>query len=66
MNKAILISGPAGSGKTTVAKLIEKNERWELISEDEAWIKIKEGHPSGEARTPEEEAIVQKNSYNFV
>lgn len=57
--KVILISGPARSGKTTMASLIAKNEHWVMISEDEAWAKMKEGHPLGESRTPEEEKIVQ-------
>jgi len=66
MKKVILISGPAGSGKTTTAKLIAQNENWVRISEDEAWIKIKEGHPVGEARTEEEELIVQKNTLETI
>ncbi len=57
--KVILIAGPAGVGKTTMAQWIALNDGWVMISEDEAWGKIKEGHPMGELRTPDEEAIVQ-------
>ena len=64
--RVILISGPAGSGKTTTAQLISKNPGWILISEDEYWIEIKAGHPEGEARTPEEERIVQAKTLNKI
>nr|UXE46197.1 hypothetical protein Hi04_10k_c5981_00016 [uncultured bacterium] len=29
------------------------------MSEDDYWVKIKEGHPWGELRTPEEQSVVQ-------
>lgn len=57
--KVILIAGPAGVGKTTMAQRIARNAGWVMISEDDAWVKIKAGRPVGELRTPEEEAIVQ-------
>lgn len=57
--KVILIAGPAGVGKTTTAQRIARNAGWVLISEDEAWVTIKAGHPAEEPRTREEEAIVQ-------
>ena len=57
--KVILIAGPAGVGKTTMAQWIALNDGWVMISEVEAGGKIKEGHPMGELRTPDEEAIVQ-------
>lgn len=57
--KVILIAGPAGVGKTTTAQRIARNAGWVLISEDDAWVTIKAGHPAEEPRTPEEEAIVQ-------
>ena len=57
--RVIIISGPAGSGKTTTALLIARHENWTLISEDEEWVRLKNGHPVGEARTEEEQAIVQ-------
>lgn len=46
--KVILISGPAGSGKTTMASLIAQHDTWIMISEDDAWAKLKAGHPVGE------------------
>lgn len=57
--KAILITGPAGSGKTSLAERIAQNENWIHISEDLYWVEIKKGHPVGESRTPEEQRIVQ-------
>lgn len=57
--RVIIISGPAGSGKTTTAMLIARHENWTLVSEDEEWVRLKKGHPVGEPRTEEEQAIVQ-------
>lgn len=57
--RVILIAGPAGSGKTTAASRIAQNKNWVMLSEDEAWAKIKEGHPADEGRTPAEETVVQ-------
>ncbi len=55
----ILIAGPAGAGKTSIADRIAQEKGWMHLSEDHAWDKIKEGHPMNEPRTPEEEKIVQ-------
>ena len=55
----ILLAGPAGSGKTTVAARIAENPHWVHVSEDEYWMKLKAGRPSGELRTTEEQDIVQ-------
>ena len=58
-SKVILITGPAGSGKTHLAERIAQNENWIHVSEDVHWAEIKKGHSAGEARTPEEQRIVQ-------
>ena len=55
----LLLAGPGGSGKTSTAARIARHPDWEQVSEDDYWVKIKEGHPWGELRTPEEERIVQ-------
>ena len=57
--KAILITGPAGSGKSSLAERIAQNKNWIHVSEDVYWVEIKKGHPEGEYRTPEEQRIVQ-------
>ncbi|MCB0111787.1 MAG: AAA family ATPase [Caldilineaceae bacterium] len=58
-SRAILITGPAGSGKSTLAARIAQNRDWVHLSEDLHWVAIKQGHPAGEARTQEEQRIVQ-------
>ncbi len=45
-----------------MALRIAKETAWRAISEDEAWVEIKRGHPIGEMRTEAEEAIVQKRT----
>jgi predicted kinase len=57
--KIILITGPAGSGKSSLAERIAQNAGWIQVSEDVHWVEIKKGHPAEEGRTPEEQAIVQ-------
>jgi hypothetical protein len=58
-NKVILITGPAGSGKTSLATRIAQNKNWIHVSEDLHWAEIKQGHPAGEPRTPEEQSLVR-------
>jgi adenylate kinase family enzyme len=55
----ILLAGPAGSGKTTTASRIADHPDWVHLSEDDHWVKIKEGRPADELRTADEEKIVQ-------
>lgn len=58
--KVILITGPGGAGKTTLSNLIGARAGFHVISEDMLWVEIKRGRPEGEARTEEEERVVQK------
>jgi predicted kinase len=57
--RVILIAGPAGVGKTSIAARIARHPHWEHISEDDYWVKMKAGQPPGELRTDEEELVVQ-------
>jgi adenylate kinase family enzyme len=53
-----LLAGPGGAGKTSTAARIAQHPDWEQVSEDDNWVKIKEGR-TWELRTPEEERVVQ-------
>jgi adenylate kinase family enzyme len=55
----LLLAGPGGAGKTSTAARIAQLPDWEHVSEDDYWVKIKEGHPWGELRTPAEQRTVQ-------
>ncbi|MFC1743551.1 AAA family ATPase [Candidatus Riflebacteria bacterium] len=55
--RVILITGPAGSGKTSIAKRIAANDKWEYLSEDDIWIELFQPVPA--TRTTEHKAIVQ-------
>lgn len=57
--KVILITGPAGSGKTSLTERIVQNEDWVHVSEDVHWVEIKKDRPVDEGRTPDEQRIVQ-------
>jgi adenylate kinase family enzyme len=57
--RVILISGPAGAGKTSIAERIARNPGWKHVSEDDYWVTMKAGRPPGELRTPREELAVQ-------
>ena len=55
----LLLAGPGGAGKTSTAARIAQHPHWEHVCEDDYWVKIKEGRPWGELRTPAEQRIVQ-------
>src|SRR5579863_1488319 len=57
--QVVLLTGPAASGKTSLAARIATSPGWKHLCEDDYWVKIKEGHPAGELRTPEEQKMVQ-------
>jgi adenylate kinase family enzyme len=61
-----LLAGPGGAGKTSTAARIAHHPDWEYVSEDDYWVKIKEGHPWGELRTPEEQRVVQAEVVRLV
>jgi len=58
----LLITGPAGSGKSTTAARIAESPGWVHLCEDDLWVTIKAGRPAGELRTPDEQAIVQQQA----
>jgi adenylate kinase family enzyme len=58
----LLIAGPAGSGKTSIAQKIGATEGWAHISEDDTWNEI--GHPPGELRQEHEQVIVHERVHD--
>jgi predicted kinase len=56
--RVILIVGPAGSGKTSLAERIARNEDWALVSEDVYWGEIKKDQLPHGGRTAAEQEIV--------
>lgn len=54
----LLITGPAGSGKTSLAETISTVEGWYKISEDEVWDEI--GHPPHQLRHDWEQTKVHE------
>jgi adenylate kinase family enzyme len=57
--QVVLLTGPAGSGKTSLGARIAASPGWKHLSEDDYWGRIKSGRPVRELRTSEEQAIVQ-------
>lgn len=58
----ILITGPGGSGKTSLAEFIEEKDRnsnFVAVAEDAFWVEFKKNCPEKIMRTPQEELIVQ-------
>jgi gluconate kinase len=55
--RALLITGPAGSGKSTLGQRVASGLGWKYISEDEYWVRKSWGHG---LRTEEQEADVQR------
>jgi adenylate kinase family enzyme len=53
--KVLLLTGPAGSGKTTLAQYISDKSNWKYISEDDYWV----SHGWSGIRSAEQEQIVQ-------
>ncbi|MEN3274179.1 MAG: hypothetical protein V7636_2940 [Actinomycetota bacterium] len=56
----LLIAGPAGAGKSSIAARISDQPGWLHLSEDEHWTRIKIGRPPGELRTSAEQEVVQR------
>jgi adenylate kinase family enzyme len=54
--RVLLITGPGGSGKTTLARGIADRSGWVHLGEDEYWIASGWGHGR---RTPEQEVEIQ-------
>lgn len=64
--QVILLAGPSGAGKSSTAARIARHPPWEHLSEDDYWVRIKEGRPPGELRTPAEQRIVQDQVIELV
>jgi adenylate kinase family enzyme len=58
---AILITGPAASGKSTLARYVSQQLGWQCLSEDDYW--VANGWGSG-TRSLEQEMVVQRQVVN--
>ena len=54
---AVLLTGPAASGKSTLAQYLVQQLEWEALSEDDYW--VRNGWGAGR-RSPEQESVVQQ------
>lgn len=62
----ILLAGPAGSEKSTIAARIAEHREWIHLSEDDHWVAIKAGRPAGQLRTIQEEDRVHEQVLAWV
>src|SRR5579864_8412497 len=58
----VLITGPAGGGKSTLAAYLAQHDGWVAISEDEYWVR----HGWSGLRSSEQEALIQQEVFSDV
>lgn len=56
----IVIVGPGGAGKTTLAERVARAPGWCHVSEDDHWVAVKTGRPAHELRTAAEQDVVHE------
>lgn len=62
--KIILLAGPAGAGKSSLARRIAENGNWIQLSEDRVWSELNKAPHT--PRTSEEMAIVQQKTMAYL